>query len=387
MNIETIREIINDLNYEKIPDKPYDFYYDETNNYRKVRLADVEIGFKDNKVLNDNYTLGGICIQQEKTLNTNQLITNLKLQKNQELKSKTFFKERNDFVQCIEHPKLRLILDWVLDNCYIHYLDIDAFYYSVIDIVDSICEPMIPNDLIVAIKSELYVLLRKNILDFLYLCKCTGYPNVIDTNLFCDGLINIIEQENDIAQELEYEQEEKHSFYTMEIFKQLIKAKKKTGELIFLKDNIDKTIIDSFHYFRQQRCIVFETSKHIFDDETVDEENMNNNKMFLNNGKEHKNFEFKNSKALNELQISDIIIYLISKWLKFITFTATQDIECAITEMSDNGRENTRKLLQIIDKSDLESKYFICTVIPEEMGLKRTIEYQHIKYLLDKNYI
>ena len=384
MDIELIRTLIKELNNDNMPNKAYNFYYDETNNYRKVKLLDFGLGFKDNRILTDNYTLGGICIEQEKVLDTYKLMTSLKLQKNQELKAKTFFKKRNEFIQCIGHPKLELILDWILDYCYIHYSDMDALYYSVINIVDSVCDSTMPYDLVMAFKSELYILLRKNLIEFLYLCTSTDYPNITEVNLFCNGLIDIINnneiEEND-------ESDDYYNgihFYTLGLFRQLLKNKRKGKELIFLKDNNDKTIIDSFYHLRQQQCIVFNTSHHIFDNEVNDEESMNENKVFLENGDELRNFEFKDSKLLKELQISDIIIYLMSKFLKFITYTELGEIESKINCIGKTGRENTRKLLNIIDKSDLESKYFICTIMPQQVILRRTTMYQYIKKLLNK---
>ena len=44
--------------------KKYVFYYDETNNYRKVRIT--EKGSNDFKVMFDNSTLGGICFEKSK---------------------------------------------------------------------------------------------------------------------------------------------------------------------------------------------------------------------------------------------------------------------------------------------------------------------------------
>ena len=46
----------------------------------------------------------------------------------------------NVFRECIGHKKLNLILNWILENAYVHYSDLDGFYYTVIDIVDSICD-------------------------------------------------------------------------------------------------------------------------------------------------------------------------------------------------------------------------------------------------------
>ena len=264
ISVEVMKEIIKELhNYEE-NDKQYNFYYDETNNYRKVKIT--EKGFNDNKVLTDNFTLGGICLKKDIKISTDELSSGLKLQENQELKSKTFFRGMKEFEDCICKPKLDLILDWILDNAYIHYTDIDGLYFTIIDIVDSVCDTEIgkklPISIIEAFKSELYILLRRNIILFWDLCMKTNYPNILnkDIYIFCNGLINIIENSKDNMEE---------SLFTLEIFRQLIKDKMNDKELIFLSDNAEKTIVDCFYSLRQQRCIIFKNSYHIFDNEAA----------------------------------------------------------------------------------------------------------------------
>lgn len=376
ISVDTMQKMINDLYKYKENDKKYNFYYDETNNYRKIRISDK--GFNDNKVLTDNYTLGGICIENEKEVDDTILLKELNLQKNQELKSKTFFRGINEFEECICHKKLSLILDWILDNGYIHYSDIDGFYYTVIDIVDSICDTDIgtklPWDLIQAFKSELYNLLRENFMIFWNLCINTNYPNISSENveLFCNTIINIIEQVDEIEDR----------WFTLETFRQLVKAKRNSKELIFLKDNLEKTIVESFHYLRQQRCMIFKNSYHIFDEEQEDKEKMKEESMILEDGKILSNFEFKNSKDEIRIQISDIIVYLISRYLKFLTYKSAEEIENIINNMKNEGKENLKKLIQLIDKSNDENPFFIETVTAEQVNFTRAIMNEHIEFLL-----
>jgi len=81
VNVEEIQEMIKDLyNYEENKEQ-YDFFYDETNNYRKIKIT--EKGFNNNKMLTDNFTLGGICIKKGSKINIDELSNKLKLQKNQ----------------------------------------------------------------------------------------------------------------------------------------------------------------------------------------------------------------------------------------------------------------------------------------------------------------
>lgn len=375
--VDVIKEAIKELNNYAENNKKYNFFYDETNNYRKVSLSNK--GFNDNKVLTDNFTLGGICIEKDKSIDTTCLIKELKLQKNQELKAKTFFRKMNAFEECISHKKLNLILNWILENAYIHYSDLDGFYYTVIDIVDSICDTemgrKLPWELQEAFKSELYILLKENIIQFFLLCKETNYPNISSENveLFCNSLIEMIERVS----------EEEDRWFTLEIFRQLIKAKRKCKELIFLTDNLENTIVESFHTLRQQSCIVFENSYHIFDKELKDEEEMNLNKMLLNNGTELKNFEFMDSKKYIELQISDIIIYLISKYLKFLTYNSTEDIDNKIKNLTEVARKNLEIFIKILNKSDQENSFFICTVTAEKIRYHRQVMNKHIEFLIN----
>lgn len=121
----------------------------------------------------------------------------------------------------------------------------------------------------------------------------------------------------------------------------------------------------------------------MFDKEEKDEEEMNLNKMLLNDETELKNFEFMDSKEHIELQISDIIIYLISKYLKFFTYNSAEDIDNKIKNLTEIGRKNLKKLIKIINKSDKENSFFICTVTAEKIRFNRQIMNQHIEFLLN----
>ena len=50
--------------------------------------------------------------------------------------------------------------------------------------------------------------------------------------------------------------------------------------------------MESFHNIRQQKCIIFQKSFHIFDNEENDKKNMKNEKMILKDGSELLNYEY-----------------------------------------------------------------------------------------------
>lgn len=372
INVEEFFTAIEELHGYVDNGKKYIFYYDETNNYRKVKIT--EKGLNDFKVLFDNFTLGGICFEKNKEKDNKELIMNLKLQTGQELKSKTFFKGKNTFKDCIEHNKLNLILNWVLSNAYVHYSDIDSIYFSVIDIVDSICNNPIgkyfPQDLIDAFNDELYWAIRNNFYFFLNICKKTDYPNVTNEKIkiFYKGLVNIINKEK---------------YNTLKLLKDLIEQFINCNDLIFLKDNEERTIMDSFYSLRQQRCIIFRDSMHIFDKELVDEQKMNDEYMILDDGDRLENYKFIDSKDEVNIQISDIIVYIIAKYLKFLTHYPNENVENTLKSMNKIGKENLIILIQIINKSNKENTFFLETINSQRVNLRRNLMNQHIENILN----
>lgn len=372
INVEEFFTAIEELHGYVDNGKKYIFYYDETNNYRKVKIT--EKGLNDFKVLFDNFTLGGICFEKNKEKDNKELIMNLKLQTGQELKSKTFFKGKNTFKDCIEHNKLNLKLNWVLSNAYVHYSDIDSIYFSVIDIVDSICNNPIgkyfPQDLIDAFNDELYWAIRNNFYFFLNICKKTDYPNVTNEKIkiFYKGLVNIINKEK---------------YNTLKLLKDLIEQFINCNDLIFLKDNEERTIMDSFYSLRQQRCIIFRDSMHIFDKELVDEQKMNDEYMILDDGDRLENYKFIDSKDEVNIQISDIIVYIIAKYLKFLTHYPNENVENTLKSMNKIGKENLIILIQIINKSNKENTFFLETINSQRVNLRRNLMNQHIENILN----
>lgn len=373
INVEEFYTAIEQLHGYKDNGKRYAFYYDETNNYRKVKIT--EKGLNDFNVMLNNYTLGGICFEKSKEKDAKELIKNLKLQNNQELKSKTFFRGKKTFKDCIEHKKLNLILNWILNNAYVHYLDIDSVYFSVIDIVDSICNnpiaKLFPPDLTYAFKDELYRAIRSNIESFIDICQKTEYPNVKNKNvkIFCQGLIDIIEKEHG-------------KYYTLELLKDLIK-KAMNDELVFLKDNDVGIIMDSFYSLRQQKCIIFKDSMHIFDKELMDEQKMNDEYMVMNNGKKLENYKFMDSRDEINIQISDIIVYLIARYFNFLTYCPNEISDFTIKNLNDIGKNNLTMLIQIINKSNEENPFFLETINSQSVNYRRKLMNEHIENILN----
>ena len=105
--------------------------------------------------------------------------------------------------------------------------------------------------------------------------------------------------------------------------------------------------------------------------------------MTFNNGKRLENFEFVNSKDLYQIQISDIIIYLVSKYLKFLTYNTVDTIDKILENLDEDGKKNLLKLLKIIDKSNDEHNFFIETINPQTVNLNRNILNKHTEFKMN----
>ncbi len=379
IEVEEFKKKIKELYGYSENDKSYIFYYDETNNYRKVRIT--ERGFNNENILKENYILGGLCINKECSINIASILDDMKIQPSQEIKSRMFFRGKNKFEECISNKNLTIVLDWIVKNAFIHYLDMDNFFFTVIDVVDSLVDDSIvenfPKDMVDFMKNELYLLLKINMNYFIDLCNRTNYPNINENNveLFCNGIISLIN--------LNMQRFDDEKKFFLEMLRQLLKDKRKSRELVFLKNNEDKTIVEGYYGNRQQRCIIFQNSKHIFDKEDKDEKAMTDNLMVLKDGNLLKNYKFVDSKEYLEIQISDIIVSIIAKYLSFLSNNSVKYIDGKILNLNNTGKINLKKLIEIINKSDKENNFFIATVNPFQVINYRDLMNQHVEFLLN----
>ena len=141
--------------------------------------------------------------------------------------------------------------------------------------------------------------------------------------------------------------------------------------------------MDSFYSLRQQRCIIFRDSMHIFDKELVDEQKMNDEYMILDDGDRLENYKFIDSKDEVNIQISDIIVYIIAKYLKFLTHYPNENVENTLKSMNKIGKENLTILIQIINKSNKENTFFLETINSQRVNLRRNLMNQHIENILN----
>lgn len=382
IDVFLFKEMIESLNGKK-EHKKYTFYYDETNNYKKIKIRDN--GLNVDEAFEKNYILGGVvCLKEEKETVNNSIskLFDEKLikYKNGEIKAKKLFKDCNNFCECLNKVQIHKILRWIMENCFIHYSTMNCFYYAIVDLVDSFFAEndalSFPKEYIDIMKCEVYNLINYFYKDeFIDLANKINYPNVEGENvkILCDWLIEKIDSVKN------------RDVFEFEAFRQLVKEKRNFTELVFLKDNEEYTIIENFYELRQQKCIVFFESEHIFDEEDTDEELMTKNPLTIDGKNPFVNYTFENSKNYRLIQISDIIVSLIGKFFDYIDNNFIEKIKIDIKNLNPLQKSNLQLLILLLNKSNNEDSFFLATINSMDFNISRNNTIDYIEKLLMEN--
>ena len=369
MDITKNRELEIEFMQLENTDNKYTFFYDETNNIRKLFLKEdgtVNIQLKE---LNQNFLLGGVCYEESTTLTSisfEKLKQDLYLDKkiieeNLEIKFKHIAK--GDFLKCLKSKKLKTFLKWILSNdLYIHYSSLDIFYWSIVDIIESSVEhyEQFRYEDLNYFKMIFYEVTKVNIEDFLKILTKYNYPNILrnKNKKFINEIIKYIDKyKNEVINDIEVVNE--HSYLILiDILRNA-----KTNELVFIENNTPLELIDKFGEFYQRPLGLFINSKHIFD---IEEEVINhfNTFEFCNGNIPLKNYVFEDSKNNFLIQVSDIIAGFLGKYMTFINELKFSEIDTIQDNLNSLQADNITLLFKLFAQSELKSKAFVHHVVP-----------------------
>lgn len=239
------------------------FYYDESNNCRKFWLVSSKENF--NHDFRADFVLAGIVGESEFQIPFEELREQFRLQKSVvELKSKSLFRGK-DFLQCMATQQVTALIGlFAKYDLYIHYLHVNNFYYTIVEILDSIATPEEIYDFgfdYFMIKTTFYNMLFPNIDSVVQtMIKCS-YPNIKteDIEEFCNGLLNSID--------LRYEQKPEEKFISG-----MLKRVSKSKKMIFVQNNVDYVMQEDYSSFYVDPIVRFPKSMHHFDEELAIQE-------------------------------------------------------------------------------------------------------------------
>lgn len=339
---DSFEDISSDLN--KFNKHDCFFYYDESNNIRKLWLSEDDF----NAPIDSDFVLGGVMhIGQLQNADFDELKEQLRLQKSvKELKFKHISKSK-DFLGCMSEPKVILLLQWLYQsNLYVHYSNINNLYFAIVDIIDTIEESSF-SPFSFQLKNELYKIAVANYPDFYQLLVEHNYPNIPPDSiaLFYQQIIDFIDDIDDPS-------------FEMELLRQCLKRGRKQNELVFLQDNPEKTILDNYFPFYLRPIGVFFKANHTFDNENCIESQFEKYELYYGDSSVD-NYDFVDSKDNQLIQLSDCVVGLLGKYYTFVNRISQKEAYEMFETITPVQISTLRLFAQVIKKSEDLSKLLL----------------------------
>lgn len=290
-------------------DKELYLYYDETNNVKKFRLKEED---KKINVPSDTiFVLGGI--ETKDYISFEDIKELLRLQPNaREVKSKHIYGGK--FSKCMKSDKLEIILDLLLErNWHIHFQSLNLLYWSIVDIVDSI--EVIRNtntELVNHLKAMLYRIIKNDRQAFFDMVLKYRYPDIDNSKLkeFVKELIEkcqayVITECNPYLIELK------------NILEQYLRSAINQEKLLFIQEEQELILLNDLSPFYRGEIANYKNSHIVFDNESDIYYALKKNPVLID-GNILTNYTFVDSKTNPMIQLSDVMVGIIVKYLVFI---------------------------------------------------------------------
>lgn len=325
----------------------YTFYYDETNNIRKLYIGAKGLNINDLKV----FVLGGIVHKNGKhPLDMESLRKEINVQSSAtEIKLKHI--ANGNFIEILTSTKLTSFLKWLIRNdLMIHCHALDPFYWSITDIIDSIIIERIELIQIrINLITDLHEILRVNFQNTIEIFKHYNYPDLSpkDRKPFLDDIIKILNIPNNTM-----------NTFRIKMLIDVLKIGKTQDTLDFIEGNKAGELIDNFSIFYLTRIALFKYAEHILDNEPYIQDYFSRFSI-TDRGKIVNHYRFANSKSEIGIQVSDIIVGLFGKLYTFFTEKSLNDVIRIRSELYGTSIENIKLISNLIDSADRENKAFL----------------------------
>ena len=348
MDVNEVRELAKALHGLDKVDNSYTFYYDETNNIRRLHVTPSGLNVQNPHC----YVLGGIVHKGPiRDLHIDTLRSTLNIQKSAlEIKLKHLGK--GEFVDLLKSTKIAIILDWMTsEELFIHHQVLDVIYWSIVDIVDSIITKDGSTQLMryaLPMKNDLYTVLSYDLDDTVRLFKKYTYPDVGRAlrPAFVNDLRNILEQRRCLLPEFNYQ-----------VLKGILQKAVHLESLPYLEDEKPNILLDEFSMFYINNICLFKNSTHIFDIEEVIEARLTA-ETFVYDGRPMQNYKFVDSKNEGGIQIADVTVGLLGKFFTFVNRTGLDELHDIRSHLSPSQTQNLSRFAKLIDLSIDENKAF-----------------------------
>lgn len=341
-------------------DLPLWIYYDESNNPRRLLLAEHRFNTPDPRC----FVLAGIAHDDRASLPTGADIRKaFCLQPSaKELKFKNVTK--GDFEAALSSKHMGTFLDLMLERgLLIHMSALDPIYWSFVDIIDSIMfDPRVgPQEVHEVLKTALHLVAGADLDAFLALLRSYDYPNISPDrdSCFIGDVCAFIEAhatDGDIP--------------TAMLRRFMRDVSNLPGvELPFLHGNDDRVLIESFANHFLHRVYTFSRGHHIFDDEAAVEPRLRQFRLF---DADHEiDYRFADSQSEVGIQLADVVCGTFRELFNYLQDHSFGELIRRKASYSRVQLANLAKLKQLIDRSDDVSDGLFHAILPLDIQAKQ----------------
>lgn len=367
--------------------KTHFFFFDETNNFRKLYLSKKTNHFnsKDNP-----FVLGGVVVKDSHENIVPKLAELQQVIKMQPTQNEIKFRHlaKGDFNSILKSRKLLDFFKWLnKSNFFIHYSTFESLFWMLLDIIDS--QPALEiylNQNPRPVKNDFYPMqsLKKLLYDAVDNQEAFFFTKMIELKY-----PNILERKNDflevmnqiVAQHRKNLKENTEDYELSKILSLIFKTFKETSDhdgLIFLEGQPDHLIISNLSnfYFLQldkyKNLPAIKNSFFVFDEEKTIQSELD---ILLGTQEKsgetnysiteiRKNSCFIESKDNIFIQISDVIVGFIGKFFNFCISKKQSELEVWFSMLNDSQKEVLRLYFLIEQKSGAECTEFLQRVVP-----------------------
>lgn len=354
----------------------YTFFYDESNNIRKLFLKGKSFNTDSHSNPSPCFVLAGIVHEGNVAeSDIKELLNALKLPPTaKELKFKQVAK--GEFLDNLKSAKLVILLEWLLKSDYfIHYNNINMEYWSLVDIVDDCCEhvdkyggldysPAGGKRIYLDYhKDALYELMKIDKYNFLGLLSKYGYPKIEPKNAaaFNKGLNKIAKKFSRPEARARKIVDKRTSFSLLSLSK-LFDMCRNIEEYFSVYGSEVGLLIDGFSIFYDHRIKLFDSSKHVLDNEFEIQKCF---EQYEKSDKELGNvdYEFVDSNSYLEVQVSDVLCGLFKNYFTFINNLQISNLDEVKSSLTSSQRYCLQLMSDLISKSDKKNKEFLFYVM------------------------
>ncbi len=326
-------------------DDSYTFYYDETNNIRRLHVTADGLNVPDPQV----FVLGGIGHRgPPRSLDIAGLKHAVRLQSNApELKLTHLGK--GDILGLLKSWRVEAFLDWLVsEDLLAHYSAVDPLYWSTVDIIDSI----ISHDELAhmqayagSLKTDLFTVLSADFDDLADLFHRYSYPNVGEDNrlAFLGEVIDRVEARTGLL-----------PGFNAQVLLGVLQGGTRGDRLIYLEDEAPNTLLDSFVSFFINRICLFKNAWHRLDVEPTIQERLQDF-VFKDGNRVLDNFTFVDSRTDPAIQAADALAGLIGKLFSYVARSGPRQIVADRQALTPGQLRTLGKLNAVLDRSDAET--------------------------------